>query len=136
MEFCVVFLDAVTFVDGAASGANAKAEVPHGAREFGDERAKFGFNFFVGEEEEDVEVRIGEEHAAAVAPESEEAEAFGFGAVSFEGFFEDLLQAAVGEVAEGGQCFAGTGAMLEFLADTRSLVLALRSEVGNGNGRT
>ena len=100
MKFRVVFFDALAFLERAAGGAYAKAEVPQGPGEVGNEGAKFGFGFFSAKEKKNIEIGVGEKQAATVTAEGDEGQPQRLSVVDAQNFAEDLLSDAIGEIAQ------------------------------------
>jgi hypothetical protein len=132
MKLGIVFFDALTLFERAAGGAYAKAEVPQSAREIRDERAELFFSFVIAEEKKNVEIRVGEKEAAAIAAQSDERKSRRFGRVDAQNFTENLLCRFVGERAESVQSFLRASARFKILAYTLPFVFGLWSEDGQG----
>src|SRR5271167_2274633 len=133
MKFRVVFFDAFAFLEGAASGAHAKTEIPQRAREIGDERTKLRFGFFVAKQKENIQIRVGEKQAATVAPKGYEAEPLRLGVVDSQDFSKNLLGSAIGKFAKRAQRVLRASAGFKPLPDTLPFVLGQWSEDGQGS---
>src|SRR5277367_6739399 len=73
MKFRIFFLYTLAFVEGAPSGTHTKAQVPQGARKFGNQRTKILLGLFIAKKEKNIQVGVREKQFAAVATQSEKA---------------------------------------------------------------
>ena len=126
-ELEIVGVEAAGFLDGAGDRAGAKADVPHALDDGAHGFARLLLGLFVGEDEEHVDVGVGEEIFAAVATEGEEGDVLlrkgSEGAAPH--FDEDAIDDGRA-AANGGRAVAGA---LAGLADERHLLEILLAKI-------
>ena len=71
-EFEVDGIEAPGFLEGAVAGAGAEAYLPHSLNDSADDVLAVRFCFFIGEDEEHIDVGVGEEVLAAIAAQGEQ----------------------------------------------------------------
>jgi hypothetical protein len=133
MKFRVVFFDALAFLESAAGGAYAKTEIPQRAGEIRDQRSKFGLGFFVAEQKENIQIRVGEKQTATIAAKGHKGQALWLSVVDAQDFTKNLLGSAIGKFAKRAQRVLRTSAGFKLLPDALPFVLGQRSKDGQGS---
>src|SRR5271169_654381 len=100
MKFRVVLLDAAAFLHRAAGGAHPETQVPKGAGEFSDQRAKVGFRLLSAEKKQEVKVGIGEKHFTTVSTQRQQTESLPGCIAHPQKLREDLLDGIVGKFTQ------------------------------------
>ena len=128
MKFSVVFFNAFAFINGAARAAHTKAQVPHGAGKFRNERTELFLGFLIFKEKQDVQIGIREQHLAAVAAQRQQRKAFIRRFVHPHHVAEGLVNGIVGELAKPVQRGLGRGACIELRANPLAFRFHFRNE--------
>lgn len=131
MKLHIFGLNDGAFVERPRRWADAEMEIPECASQFGNGRFAGCFGGFIFEKEEEVNVRIGEKHPAAVTPESDDT-ALRRGSEE-ETMLDKLGDNGVGEPATLRQRPARVARGIKRPADARGFVGAELREVGKRN---
>ena len=135
MKLGVVFFDAFALIERAARGAHAKTEIPQRAGKVCNQRTKFSLSFFVSEQEENIQIRVGEKQSPTVSAKCHEGQALWLSVVDSQNFSKNLLGSAIGKVTECAQCVLRASAGFKLVPDALSFVLGQWSENGQGSQR-
>jgi hypothetical protein len=130
MEFGVVLFNAPAFFEGTSGGAHPESQIPQGTGKFRNQRPRFFLAFFAAEQKQEIQVRVGEEHFAAVTAECEQGQSLRPGLPYALQFAEDLADGFVGQFTQLPQRFLRACAAFKELAYPLSLGFALRGEHG------
>src|SRR6266852_2199263 len=131
MELDIFRLDDGAFAERANRRSDPEMQIPERAGELGNGGLAGGFRGFIFEEEEEVNIRTGEKHAAAITA--------GCCDTSFHGrnggetMFHKLSDDAVSEPAAPGQRCAPVAGGLKRPADVRGFFCAELSEIRKRN---
>jgi hypothetical protein len=132
MKLGVVFLNALALVNRAASTAHSKAEVPHRAGKFRNQRTKLFFRFLIFEEKQDVQIGVGKQHLPAVTAKRQQGQPVLRRVMHLQHVAERLVDGTVGKLAKLAQRFLGRRSSFKLVTNPLAFRFHLRNEITHG----